>query len=97
MELTIHEKRIIFQILIYIMKADSIEDPNEICFLDQVFHDFQFSISEFDHMELMDLDYLKRAFATFQEDKKIYAKKLFYDMAKCDGYVDPRELAIFEN
>lgn len=91
-----HEKRIIFQMLIYIMKADLIEDSNEVCFLDKVFHDFKLSISEFDHMELMDLDYLKKTFKTFQEDKKSYARKLFYDMAECDGHVDPRELAIFE-
>lgn len=96
MELTLDEKRIIFQILIYIMKADLVEDSNEIRFLDKIFHDFELSISEFDHMELMDLDYLKRKFATFQDEKKTYARKLFYDMAKCDGYVDPRELAIFE-
>lgn len=97
MELTLHEKRIIFQILIYIMKADCIEDPNEIRFLDQVFHDFKLSISEFDHMELLDLDYLRKAFATFTKEKKTFAQKLFYDMAKCDGYVDKRELAIFED
>lgn len=96
MKLTKEEKRIVFHILVHIMKADLIEDPREIQFLDNVFQEFNLDIAEFDHMELMDIDYLKGEFSNFSKEKKEYSKKLFYDMAGCDGYVDPREVEIIE-
>ena len=46
------EKRIIFYILVQIMEADNIEDPAEMFFLDRIFHEFNFSIVEFDHMDI---------------------------------------------
>ena len=97
MELTKNEKRIIFNILVLIMEADSVEDPAELTYLDKVFHDFNLDISEFDHMENQDMDYLCAEFSKFQQEKKDYSKKLFCEMAKCDGYLDPREQAIIDN
>lgn len=96
MELSIDEKRIIFNILVQIMEADFVEDPAEIAYLDKVFHDLKLDISEFDHMENQDMDYLCAEFSKFQQDKKDYSKKLFYEMAECDGYLDPRERAIID-
>lgn len=96
MNLTIQEKRIIYQILILIMKADMITKVEETEFLDSVFNDFNLSIDEFDHMDDVDMDYLVKKFASFADVKKQYAHKLFIDMAKCDGYADPRELKIIE-
>ena len=88
------EKRTIFYILSLIMKADQIIDPAEVEFLDKVFFDFELDISEFDHMEDLTTEELSKAFAILSDDKKEYAKKLFFDMAACDGYVDPRETDI---
>lgn len=77
------------------MEADTIEDPAEIAFLDRIFQDFNFTIAEFDHMDnLLDLQYLSNEFSKFSQEKKSYSKKIFLDMAVCDGYVDPREEAI---
>ena len=36
--------------------------------------------------------YLKKQFAHFTNQQKQYAKKLFLQMARCDGFVDPREM-----
>lgn len=99
MDLTLKEKRIIYQILMLIMKADHIIKHEETAFLDKVFSDFQLSIDEFDHMDDIDMDYLVKEFAGISNSKKQYAHKLFFDMANCDGYVDPREsqlIHIFE-
>lgn len=97
MELSIDEKRIIFNILVQIMDADLVEAPAEIAYLDKVFHDFKLEISEFDHMENSDMDYLSKEFSKFEQEKKIYSKRLFREMAECDGYVDPREKAIIDS
>ena len=94
--LTLSEKRIIYQILTLIMKADFIENSAEVTFLDRIVEDFQLSLDEFDHMENLDFDLLASDFALFSEDKKEYAKQLFIEMSKCDGYVDPREVAIIK-
>lgn len=95
MKLTMEEKRIIFYILVQIMEADNIEDPAEMAFLDRIFHEFNFSIVEFDHMDnLWDLQYLSNEFSKLSQEKKDYSKKIFMEMAACDGYVDPREVSI---
>lgn len=96
MDLTLKEKRIIFQILILIMKADHIIKHEETAFLDKVFSDFQLSIDEFDHMDDIDMDYLVKEFASISNCKKQYARQLFIDMANCDGYVDPRESRLID-
>lgn len=97
MNLSINEKRTIFQILVLIMKADDVIRPEEIEFLDGVFNDFHLSIDEFDHMEEIEIDYLKKEFSLFSDETKDYAKRLFIEMSKCDGFVDPRETLLIEN
>lgn len=92
--ITIKAKRVIFQILILIMKADLVTKDEEIEFLDRVFKEFELSIDEFDHMENIDADSLIKEFALLSCDTKTYARKLFFEMAQCDGFVDPRELSI---
>lgn len=92
--LTLSEKRTIYRILTLIMKADFILNPAEVTFLDRIFEEFQLSIDEFDHMDDLNFDLLASDFALFSEEKKEYAKKLFVEMSECDGYVDPREVAI---
>ena len=95
-ELNISEKRAIFYILTLIMKADNILNPAEIKFLDGIFEEFQLEISEFDHMDDLSFDELFKEYCLFSPETKKYAKMLFEQMAECDGYVDPRELAIIQ-
>lgn len=93
---SLSEKRTIYQILTLIMKADFILNPAEVSFLDRVFEEFNMSIDEFDHMEDVEFEELASAFSLFSKDKKEYAKRLFMEMAECDGYIDPREVAIIK-
>jgi len=88
------EKRIIFQILTLIMKADSILNPAEVEYLDKVFSDFGLNTNEFDHIEEVSIEELLSNFTRFTDEKKYYAKQLFIGMAESDGYVHPSEAAI---
>lgn len=96
-QLTLDEKRIIFHILILIMNADNQVLPQETTFLDNIFKEFGLDIDEFDHVELMDIDYLTRLFRTLSKDKQAYAVSLFNGMAACDGFVDPRETKVIKH
>lgn len=56
---------------------------------------YKSGIVEFDHMDnLWDLQYLSNEFSKLSQEKKDYSKKIFMEMAACDGYVDPREVSI---
>lgn len=92
--LTISEKRTIFHILILIMQADCIINSAESSFLDDIFKLFDLDISEFDHIEDLDIDILANEFSNFSKETKDYAKDLFVTMSKCDGFMDPREIDI---
>lgn len=96
-ELTISEKRTIFQILVLVMRADSILNPAETEYLNKIFHDFELDLTEFDHLEMIDLDHLSSEYSQFSDDKKMYAKNLFVEMSECDGFVDPREVKIIKS
>ena len=96
LDFSIQEKRVIYNILAQIMKADTIINPAEVRFLDEVFYNFNLSLDEFDHMEEVDFDELSLAFSNFSEEKKEYAKQMFVEMSECDGYVDPREISLIE-
>lgn len=78
------------------MKADNILNPAEVKFLDSVFERFELDVSEFDHMDDLSFDELSKEYSMFTPQTKEYATGLFKEMAECDGYVDPRELAIIE-
>ncbi|MBO5579765.1 MAG: hypothetical protein J5952_05040 [Prevotella sp.] len=95
--LNLSEKRIIFRILNLIMKADFVINPAEVEYLDKIFNSFQMELSEFDHMEDVELEELINGFSLFPAETKEYAKKLFMEMAECDGYVDPREIVIINS
>ena len=96
LDFSIQEKRVIYNILAQIMKADTIINPAEVRFLDEVFYNFNLSLDEFDHMEEVDVDELSLAFSNFSEEKKEYARQMFVEMSECDGYVDPREKSLIE-
>ena len=95
--LTLSEKRIIFRILNLIMKADFVINPAEVEYLDNIFNTFQLELNEFDHMEDVELEELINGFSLFSTETKEYAKRLFLEMAECDGYVDPREMDVINS
>lgn len=92
----INEKRIIVAILIAIMEADGIIDPHETDYLDDVMLSLGVTEPELDSIDELDFSLVISDFKKFDASKKEVAYKLFIDMAKCDGYADPRELKIIE-
>lgn len=78
------------------MNADLINRPEEVEFLNSVFNEFELTMDEFDHMDDIDLDYLRDKFSVFSKEKKQYALELFTKMAKCDGHVDSREIEVIK-
>ena len=94
--LTISEKRIIFRILNLIMKADFVINPAEVEYLDKIFNLFDMNLSEFDHMEDVELEELIKGYSQFPTETKEYARRLFQEMSECDGYVDPRETDVIQ-
>ena len=94
--LNIAEKRIIFAILIAIMEADGIIDPYETEFLDNIFASFGMKDTDLDSIDELDITETINEFRLFSTDKKDYAIDIFMDMAKCDGFVDPREMKIID-
>lgn len=95
--LTISEKRIIFRILNLIMKADFVINPAEVEYLDKIFNLFELNLSEFDHMENVELEELTKGYSQFPTETKEYAKRLFVEMAEIDGFVDPREIDVINS
>lgn len=91
---TPYEQRIIIAILIAIMEADGIIDPNETTFLDNIINEFGMLQKELDILSEFDLNLVIQDFRKFEKEKKEAAVKLFIDMAKCDGFAHPKELEI---
>ena len=91
---TPYEQRIIVAILIAIMEADGIIDPNETVFLDKIIKEFEMPQKELDQISEYDLNLVIQDYQNLEPWKKEEAVKLFIDMAKCDGYAHPKELEI---
>ena len=88
------EKRTIVAILILIMEADGIIDPHETKFLERIIDSFDLSYDDIDQMDDCDFNTIIDKFSNFDEAKKDDSREIFMEMAKCDGYADPRELKI---
>lgn len=96
-QLTKSQQYAVISILIKIMEADGIIDPNEIRFMNQVLEEFQISEQE---MELIDSVDILKSVSTLRGINaaiKDAVLKLFVGMAECDGYADPRELEVIRN
>lgn len=91
-----HQQYAIISILILIMEADGIIDPNEVEFMNNVYRDFSITEGEMELINQYDLSSSSSIIKALPSKEKEYAIKLFIEMAKCDGYADPRELNIIE-
>ena len=90
------EQYAIVSILILIMEADSVIDPNEIRFLNEMLEKYEITEQEFDIINSLDFNKSREILKGMNNDSLREAKNLFTNMAKCDGYADPRELEIIE-
>lgn len=91
------EQYAIVSILIMIMEADGVIDPNEVKFLNDVLSSFHISESELEMINSYDFNRCREILSGMATGALIKAKLFFTEMAKCDGYADPRELEIIEN
>lgn len=91
------EKYAIISILIKIMEADGIIDPHEVKLLDSVLADMHISEPEMEIIQEYNLGQDVALIKLLSVEKLYAAKTLFMNMAKCDGYADPRELQIINS
>lgn len=91
------EKYAIVSVLIKIMEADGIIDPHEVKFLDSVLVDLHISEPEMEIIQEYNLGQDVAIIKHLSVEKLDAAKMLFMNMAKCDGYADPRELQIINS
>lgn len=90
------EKFAIVTILSQIMNADGIIHPKEEEYMDKIYTELGIMISDMEDINNMDSIQAKSIFKTMLDEKKQYARSLFVSMAKCDGCVHPKEVAIIE-
>lgn len=95
-EFKLEEKQIVIAILIAIMEADGVIDPHETDYLDSVISLLNMSEVELDSIDELDFNLIVSDFKRLDVHKKEIAKSMFIEMAKCDGYADPRELEIID-
>jgi uncharacterized tellurite resistance protein B-like protein len=95
-EFTLHERFAIINILSKIMEADHIIDPREVEFMNKIFLEFEISESDIATINSFEFEQCRSIIRSMAVDKKQNAINLFLEMAKCDGYVDPREIELIE-
>lgn len=93
---TKNEQYAIVSILILIMEADGVIDPNEVKFLNNILENYNITEQELDIVNSLDFNKCCEIIKGMNKDSLGEAKNLFINMAKCDGYADPRELEIIE-
>ncbi|WP_304382224.1 hypothetical protein [uncultured Duncaniella sp.] len=94
---TRQEKYAIVSVLIKIMETDGFIDPHEVEFLDGVLVDLHISEPEMEIIQEYDLGQDVAIIKQLSIEKLDAAKRLFINMAKCDGFADPRELQIINS
>ena len=85
------EKRTILQILTLIMEVDEVIHPQEVVYINSLMKEFGLSSAEFDHMDMLDFDVLKREFRIMDKEKQELAKAYFKGLAKIDGNIHINE------
>ena len=94
---TRQEKYAIVSVLIKIMEADGIIDSHEVEFLDGVLVDLHISEPEMEIIQEYNLGQDIAIIKQLSLEKLEAAQLLFLNMAKCDGFADPRELQIINS
>ena len=97
MEFNSIEKMAIIFFLNKIMEADTIIDPREVEFLDQMYVRLAVTEQDLPRLEMMDLEYSAKIISGMMPDKIQFAKEAFSEMAVCDGFYDPREKKLIES
>ncbi|MBP5340776.1 MAG: TerB family tellurite resistance protein [Bacteroidales bacterium] len=88
------EKRTILQILTMIMEADAVIHPKEVEYINSLMNEFGLSSAEFDHMDMLDFDILKKEFGMMNKENQKLANEYFKNLAKIDGNIHNNEKKI---
>lgn len=88
------EQFAIVSVLILIMEADGVIEPNEEKFLNLILSTFNITESELEIISSYNFNQCQEILSGMGTNELIYAKSIFIEMAKCDGFADPRELDI---
>lgn len=91
------EQHAIVSVLIAIMEADGVIHPNETAYLNKILSAFSTSESEIEEIPAFDSVTTPYVLKGMSDSKKNKAHEIFVEMAKCDGYTDPREIKIIES
>jgi uncharacterized tellurite resistance protein B-like protein len=96
-DFTIPERFAIVGILFRIMEADQIVNTREVEFMDKMLAEFKITESDIDIIDTYEYEQCCTIVRSMDADKKQTAMKIFVEMAKCDGHIDPRELKTIED
>ena len=90
-QLTTNEKFAIIAILTEIMKADGITHPKEEEYMNGIYRVFGVTINDLEDIGSLDNIQAKYILDGMIDEKRNYVRNLFLEMAKCDGYIHPKE------
>ena len=85
------EKFAIIAILTEIMKADGVIHPKEEEYMNDIYKAFGVTINDLEDIRNLDGIQAKAILDEMMNDKRSYVRSLFLEMAKCDGYIHPKE------
>ena len=88
------EKYAIVIVLLCIMKADGIIHPKEEEFMNEIYSNFDITISDLENISNIDDIQANHIVLNMPNKKKEQAMALFAEMAKADGFIHPKEIEI---
>lgn len=93
-KLTKQERYAIINILSQIMKADGVIHPKEEEYMDKVYGELGITIDDLEDAANIEDIHAILIIGNMSVECKDYALKLFFEMAACDGYIDPNEVKV---
>ena len=90
------EKYAIVIVLLCIMKADGIIHPKEEEFMNEIYSNFDITISDLENISNIDDIQANHIVHKMTVEKKAQIMPLFVGMAKADGFIHPKEMEIID-
>ena len=90
------EKYAIVIVLLCIMKADGIIHPKEEEFMNEIYSNFDITISDLENISNIDDIQANHIVHKMNDEKKAQIMPLFVGMAKADGFIHPKEMEIID-
>lgn len=90
------EKYAIVIVLLCIMKADGIIHPKEEEFMNEIYSNFDITISDLENISNIDDIQANHIVHKMTDVKKAQIMPLFVGMAKADGFIHPKEMEIID-